>query len=184
MSRVDEWLPPTPERIAKGDITIEETERGGREVRSVEHPLREYFLNHFKQDLPDCGKCKYCRKGKKCILKRGCSITPTQYRAGLILMSNYAGAGLSSHYAQVKYSVDPTGQAEPGRSTDSYIAYCEAMEAIRGLTEKRVAFAVCCMGECFTNCGVFSSGRTARRHGGVYLTAALDDLVKHYELDK
>ena len=167
MSRVDEWLPPTPERIAKGDITIEESEdRGGRTVRSVEHPLRAYFLNHIEN------------RGK------GFQITPTQYRAGLILMSNYAGAGLSSHYAQVKYSVDPTGQAEPGRSTDSYIAYREAMEAIRGLTEKRVAFAVCCMGECFTNCGVFSSGRTARRHGGGYLTAALDDLVRYYELDK
>lgn len=152
------WLPPnhpllTPERFAMGDILAVETDRGGVEVRSYSEPLHHYAL-----------------KG---------SISEKQKDAGERLHRLWY-YGWAARYRMMRFA-EPAAGADLDTSLVTARRYKEAMDAIRGHTERKVAYSVCCFGEYVGNL-VASSKRTAERRGIVLLRSALDDLTDHFEL--
>ena len=121
MSRADEWLPPTPERIAKGDITIEETERGGREIRSnhVSDPLRFYRRRGWIRDR--------------------------EYDAGVMLARYWKRTDLANGYVLMRYTLVARGEPGPRSIEAARIAYRAAMNAIRGTQEQQAVYDACCL---------------------------------------
>ena len=167
VSRADDFTPPTARQAEMDYIVVEESdpERGGKLTRSIAHPLDRY-LHNFTEGT------------------KGCKITEKQHDAGLKLMKARKCSGLASHYAQVKYDLEARGTAATGSAAEAYVEYCRAIDAVRGKTEQYVVKWVCCEGKYLGGCDAFTSTDSAERHGPRYLHAALDDLVKHYGLDK
>ncbi|MBP3958360.1 hypothetical protein J8F10_24185 [Gemmata sp. G18] len=122
MTRFEERIEPTKERLDKGDIEIIETDRGGREVRSRRTfwPLNRYF-------------------GMK-------QITRDQKWSGERFSQLFAIGGERSRYSQWKYGVTP-GEFDPDGVQKARDEFNAARAAIRGVKEQRIAFEVCCLGE-------------------------------------
>lgn len=117
--RVDDRILPTPERLAKPDMALEETERGGREARSYGRPLAFYF-----------------RKG---------IITGPQFEAGEMLHKVWY-FGCASAHVQMRYGEDHSTGGERFYTPPGFLAvqYRNAMLAIRGVAERRTAYKACC----------------------------------------
>jgi hypothetical protein len=121
MTRPTDKVPPTPERLSKGDILALEGDRGGLELRSLQFPLDFYF-----------------RRGH---------ISGPQYRAGKQLYALWFNSTERSRYVQWRYTREPTGTQDPDFHCAMRTAYFAARRSIRGVEEQRVAFSVCCMGD-------------------------------------
>lgn len=163
------WLPHnhpvvTPERLAKGDLVAVETDRGGKEVRTILWPPDCYIANRL--------------------------ITPRQYFAAQRLYRLWAGSKHQHHHVQVSYEERNTrtgpiylhGVVVESRFLMS-LEYCESMTAIRGEAERRVVYSVCCYGEFAKNL-VARSRRAAQRTGMELLRSGLDDLADFYHQQK
>ncbi len=153
--RIDEsvWQPevlPTRERLAKRDVDVIHSERGGLTVRSrnLNDILMYYARNGF--------------------------ITYLQRRAGCKFQSLFFLSGMKSQYVTSKYSEVKGGS--PLAMEEVQEEYRLAREAIRGSKQKKVAFEVCCIGEKAGSRD--ESGMVTRNME--YLRYALDDLVKHF----
>jgi hypothetical protein len=151
--RVRTIVLPTKERIAKGDLDIEETDRGGVNIRAK---------RQFNDPL-----YYYARNGH---------ITDLQKRAGLRFYILWYHGAMRSRYVlcrygeerAIRYAVNSTPQ-----DVETYLemqeAYHFARKAIRGAKEKKIALEVCC------------EGRKAGMRGQMaWLRSALDDLVRHF----
>ena len=77
MARDGEIIPPTPERIAKGDLQAIATDRGGLETRSFAYPFDSY-VNHGH-------------------------VTRRQFNAGNRFAAMWRASTASSHVSQVRY---------------------------------------------------------------------------------
>ncbi|HYH64298.1 MAG TPA: hypothetical protein VD866_06330, partial [Urbifossiella sp.] len=119
--RVEAIVYPTKERNAKGDVRQITTDRGGREVRAYARDVLGYYL---KRD----------------------HITPPQMRAGRRLERVYREGCTTLGYVQFQYRESSGGTREmnpdpPGASGKTFR---DAMAAVRGRKEKKIAFDVCC----------------------------------------
>lgn len=119
--RDSEFTPPTPERIAKGDIAVEESPRGGRLVRSFSNPL-DFYLNRSH-------------------------ITPEQHAAGSRLHQLwYYSQNPGGWYVLMRYGeVSATVEADCNHLLG--VEYRRAMDSVRGNVNKQVVYNVCCVGE-------------------------------------
>ncbi len=160
----------TPERLDKGDVELVQSERGGSQVRSFSNPLDFYHAKRI--------------------------ITPQQFDAGNKLHQLwYYGAG-SSGYVLMRYTHTKSNSDAEAAALVAH-EYREAMKAIRGVPQKRVAYNVCCMGETIAQMHEVKderlrgkslrdravkaiSARTAQRRCMEQLKAALDDLADHF----
>lgn len=116
---MNEIVPPTPERMKKGDVRELHGARGGREVRSTAHPLN-YYLG---RDI----------------------ITPPQWDAGTRLAELWELGYARSRFAQGKYG-DPTsrGSHQAGYADECRDLYHRAAGAIRDVPTRKLVFEVCC----------------------------------------
>ncbi len=116
---------PTPERVAKGDLEIEETERGGINIRAKRQFNEPSYL--------------YARNGL---------ITEKQKRAGIRFYTLWNHGAFRSRYVLSKYSERqdmPTEHADVQAEVQQ--EYHMARKAIRGTREKEIALRVCCHSE-------------------------------------
>ena len=115
-------VPPTPERIAKGDVGTLETKRGGRETRSFKHPL-DYYL-----------KCD--------------RITQEERDAGTRYGELYEIGYMRSMCAQSKYG-DPMlrGNYDPHFADHCRTEYNQASLVLRDMTTRMMVFDVCIHGK-------------------------------------
>jgi hypothetical protein len=154
--RIKTIVLPTKERIAKGDLEIEDTERGGvhiRAKRQFNDPL------HY-----------YARNGH---------ITEVQKRAGLRFYILWYHGAMRSRYVLCRYGTERTvryaGNSIP-QDVETYLemqeAYHFARKAIHGTREKKIALTVCCHGE-----------KAGMRGQMAWLRNALDDLSRHFGFD-
>lgn len=143
------WLPEgyeavTDERWAKGDLEEFDSDRGGKETRSFADLLTFYE-----------------RKG---------DISRRQRRAGHKLHQLWYHGCLASKYVLMRYG-DPTGTGDSQASGLLYVEYRDAMKAVRGVPERRVAYNVCCAGD------------KAGRGNMETLRNALTDLALHFRME-
>ena len=123
--RVRAIVLPTPERAAKGDLTVEETARGGvhiRVKRAFNDPLRYYARNGH--------------------------LTDDQKHAGLRFYALWYRGAFQVGYALMRYG-ERAGNPPPDRDghARSQEEYHFARKAIRGSRGKEIALRVCCYGE-------------------------------------
>ena len=118
----DEILtPPTPQRLAKGDVGTVVTDRGGKETRSFKHPLDYYLkIDRITQDERDAG---------------------TMY--GELYEIGY----MRSMCAQSKYG-DPMlrGTYDPHYADHCRTEYDRASLVLRDMTTRTMVFNVCIHG--------------------------------------
>lgn len=121
MTGRDLLTPPTPERIAKGDMRQIEGARGGREVRSIIHPL-DYHLSRDR-------------------------ITQPQWAAGIRFAELWEIGYVRSQHAQSRYG-DPAakGRHNPGYADECRDLYDRACLSLRDMGTRKVVFDVCCNG--------------------------------------
>ncbi len=120
------WNPevlPTKERLAKKDINIIHSERGGIEIRA------KNFNDRLRW---------YCNNG---------FITQKQMRAGKRFYVLWFFGSMKSHYAISRYSDMPSKTFEAGTSEEIQEAYINARSAINGVKPRKIAFDVCCIGD-------------------------------------
>lgn len=115
-------IPPTPERIAKGDVVTLEGKRGGRELRSVIHPL-DYYLSRSQIYHP-------------------------HWAAGIRYGETWHVGYMRANIAQLKYS-DPLNR---GKFDAHYPEHCRdeydrASLHLRDMATRKLLFKVCCQGE-------------------------------------
>lgn len=119
MARDGEIIPPTPERIAKGDLQAIATDRGGLETRSFAYPFDAY-VNHGH-------------------------VTRRQFNAGNRFAAMWRASTASSHVSQVRYE-EPSGGSSPEYMYFLGPELKEALDSVRGNAERKVLFEVCCEG--------------------------------------
>ena len=154
----DGIITPTPERVAKGDIIIEESDRGGISIRSFrrfDDPLTYYLRNGH--------------------------ITPTQSRAGRRFYTLWLHGSMRSRYVVCRFDPIKLTSMDMEGFVEAQEAYHLARKAIRGVKEKRIVFRVCCEEK---PAGRVGYGRIGRQSGLLYLRSALDDLVSHFGYQK
>jgi hypothetical protein len=150
----EEIITPTPERIAKGDIIIETSDRGGisiRATRTFNDPLSWYSRNGH--------------------------ITSVQSRAGKRFYSLWFYGSVRSRHVVCRFDPIKLTPLDMEGFEEMQQAYHLARKAIRGVKEKRIAFRVCCEGE---PAGRIGHGRIGRESGLLYLRSALTDLALHF----
>jgi hypothetical protein len=155
--RIKTIVLPTKERIAKGDLIVEETDRGGvhiRTKRAFNDPIHWYARNGH--------------------------ISTPQKRAGLKLYILWYHGSMRSRHVLSRYDLERASTyavSSTPQDVDTHVemqeAYHLAHKAITGVYEKKVALEVCCHGE-----------KAGNRGGMMLLRRALDDLVKHFGFDK
>jgi hypothetical protein len=143
--RVEAIVYPTRERNAKGDVRQITTERGGLEFSVYARDVLSYYL---KRDHITVPQLKAARRLHR-LYREGCTST------GFVQFQYRESSGGSRDL-----NPDPPGAS--GR------LFREAMDAVRGVKEKKLAFAVCCHDE--------FAGKGNIRH----LQSALDDLVAFF----
>ena len=119
-----QWLPevlPTKERMAKRDVKVVHSERGGISIRA--------------RNLSDI-LMYYQRSG---------FITVVQRRAAFKYRSLFFLSGMKSRYVVSRYCEMPSG--EPMDVQEAQEEYNLARAAIRGKTKQAVCFTVCCIGD-------------------------------------
>lgn len=146
----------TKARSRRKDVIVEEGERGGVQLRSIESPLDYYF---FKRQ-----------------------ITGKQRRAGMKLRFLWLSC-CGSGYRQMQYRESDGGSqtmefVPPGFGG---IEYRAALDAISGNQRKHMTFYVCCEGLMASKAIPFPSKRTAERKSMMLLREALDQLIDHFE---
>ena len=122
--RIKTIVLPTPERAAKGDLDIEETGRGGVNIR-------------VKRALNDVLQW-YARNGH---------ITDGQKYAGMKFHALWFHGAFKTGHAIMKYGDRVSGTPDADGCAKAQQAYHYARKAIRGTREKEVALRVCCYGE-------------------------------------
>ena len=151
--RVKTIVLPTPERAAKGDLEIEETDRGASTSRPapVQRPIALLRPQRPRHRCPEARGCGFT----------SCGITAPCARATLCRYGEERA---------VRYAVNATPQ-----DVETYLemqeAYHFARKAIHGVKEKKIALTVCCHGE-----------KAGKRGEMDYLRRALDDLTRHFGL--
>lgn len=153
---IDEFIPPTPERLAMPDIDVDEGDRGGKLIRSFAFPL-DY------------------------LHRRGV-ITLLQHAAGNKLHQLWY-YGFSASYSLMRYGHSPASSNGPDdfeRTKQLAIEYLEAYRAVRGYREQEITYEVCCRGTTVSRLSGFRTMREARREGVPMLKSGLDDLIKHF----
>jgi hypothetical protein len=152
--RLVEVVPPTPERLAKGDITTFETERGGKEIRSTLHPMDFYLAKN--------------------------AVSQKQFDAGDRFYRLWRAAGLGVHCPQHRYTfevgADPLSHEDV---QDLWKAYAKARKSVRSALWLHAVVAVCCYGEWAVSLRAIP-GVNTRRAPMRLLRNGLDDLAKHF----
>ena len=120
--RIKTIVLPTPERVAKGDLIVEETGKGGiniRTRRTFNEPLQWYARNGH--------------------------VTDAQKAAGLRFYTLWYYGAMRSRHVLSKFGdqrLPASGDADcPAQAQE---AYHHARKAIRGVREQEVAHLVCC----------------------------------------
>ncbi len=150
---IDEFIPPTPERLAMPDIDVDEGDRGGKLIRSFAFPLD--FLH-----------------------RRGI-ISGPEHSAGNKLHQLWYH-GFAAQYRLMRYGHTPSSDDNFEATRLLAIEYVDALRAVRGIREQEVAYEVCCRGTTVSLLPGFSSKPTARREGVPLLRSGLADLVRHF----
>ena len=158
--RISTIVLPTRSRTAKRidgekDVLIVEGERGGLQVQSFAFPLDFYLRKQF--------------------------ISRAQWHAG-VRYHRLWRQGCLSGYVQFQYREGDGGERNmqfvpPGAFA---LEWRNAQLAIRGVSERRVAYSVCYCGHFLNTCPQFPSLRTARRKGMPLLLTALEDLIAYF----
>ena len=161
------WLTPvqdgkpqvlTGQRRLRGDVVRVETDRGGREFRSLAEPLELYVSRQ--------------------------TITGRQYRAGKRLHILWMKAK-PALCVQVQYE-EGDGGARAMSFVPPGFGAVEYREALFSITDKHardVVYEVCCMGRHAAQVVEADSKRTARWRGAKLLTEGLDILANHFKYE-
>lgn len=115
----------TKARSKRKDVRLEESVRGGHQLRSYENPL-EFYAFQPNQD---------------------CRISPEQHAAGVRYGQAFFDGCRRSRHAQWKYTMSAGGRLDPEALHFAGEEFRRASAAIRGRAEWWVTFKVCCLGE-------------------------------------
>lgn len=99
-------------------------------------------------------------------------ITIAQYRAGKRFHALWRNSCLRTRYVTMRFD-EPSGEFNAGDVALLPREYLEACDAVRGEQELRIIRLVC-----------IESVRAGRRKGMQMLRDGLDDLVKHFRIDR
>ena len=143
----DEKIPPPKIRLDNQDVVVHESAIIGINYVSTVRPLELYVTRAW--------------------------INQKQYDAGKTFHDVWWFGCMRSPYVQVKYQESTESRWTEKMPLGAYAEeYREAMLAIRGMKERRIAYKVCCEPEDFAGQG----------SNMIRLKNALDDLAKHWHI--